>query len=272
MRLGIFAKTYARAGGLEATLDAVVADGLQAIQFNLALVGGAALPQEIPDTLAARVREAVAARGLEMVAVSGTTNLAHPDPATRAEGLIRLERLIAAAPALGTGLVTICTGTRDPDDMWRAHPDNRTAAAWADMLASVRGAVAAAEAGGVTIAFEPEPGNVVDGATAGRRLLDEIGSAHLRVVLDAANLIGAGELARQHAILDEAFALLGGDLVLAHAKDVREDGAVVPAGQGGLDYAHYAALLCAARYDGALVLHGLEPEDVPAALAHLRGV
>ena len=40
----------------------------------------------------------------------------------------------------------------------------------------------------MTLAFEPEHNNVVADATAGRRLLDELRSARLRVVIDAANL------------------------------------------------------------------------------------
>ena len=73
----------------------------------------------------------------------------------------------------------------------------------------------------------------------------------------------------QAPILDEAFALLGDDLVLAHAKDVRADGTVVAAGRGTLDYERYVALLDAAGYSGPLILHGLAEHEVPAAVAFL---
>lgn len=262
MDLGIFAKTFSRPE-LGETLDAVRDSGLRVMQFNLALAGGPSLPDAID---AGPIREAVATRGLAMAAVSGTYNMAHPDPAVRAGGLRRLGVVIAAAPALGTRVVTLCTGTRDPDDMWRAHPDNATPAAWRDMLEGVAAAVALAEAHGVTLGTEPEHGNVVRSAAAGRRLLDEIGSPHLRVVIDAANLV-EGELPRQHEILAEAFDLLGDDLVLAHAKDVRPDGSIVAAGQGELDYPAYLEHL---RGRGVpLILHGLEEADVPGSVAML---
>jgi sugar phosphate isomerase/epimerase len=275
MRPGIFAKTFAD-GSLEASLDAVAASGMRAIQFNLALTGGPSLPDDVPPGLAAWVRDVVAARGLEIVAVSGTCNLAHPSHDVRRHCLAALEALVAAAPTLGTRVVTLCTGTRDPEDMWRWHPDNATREAWADMLGSVGYVVQLAERHDVVVAFEPEPANVVADAGAGRRLLDEIASPHLKVVVDAANLVGPGELERQAEVLERAFESLGADLVLAHAKDVRADGAIVPAGQGELDYARYVALLRQAGYDGALVLHGLAPADVPASVAflerHLAGV
>ena len=270
MRLGIFAKTFPRAGLAEA-LDAVAAAGLRVMQFNLALAGGPSLPAAIAPELAAAVRTQAAARELEIAAVSGTCNLAHPDPAVRADGLRRLGALVAAAPALGTRVVTLCTGTRDPDDMWRRHPDNRTPEAWRDMLASVGAALEVAEAHGVTLAFEPEHANVVDSAAAGRRLLDELRSPLLRVVVDAANLLTGPDLDRQGEILREAFELLGDDVVLAHAKDVRRDGTVVAAGRGELDYETYLALLDRTGRDVPLILHGLDEREVPGSIAFLRG-
>jgi sugar phosphate isomerase/epimerase len=269
MRVGIFAKTFARPTLGEA-LDAVAASGVADLQFNMVLAGGPPLPSSVPPDVADGIRSAVAARGLSMAAVSGTYNMAHPDPAVRADGAARLAALIAAAPRLGTRVVTLCTGSRDAADMWRRHPANATPEAWRDSVEQVAAALAVAEAHRVTLAFEPEHGNVVDDAMAGRRLLDELRSAHLRVVIDAANLVRPDELGRQRETLPEAFAFLGDALVLAHAKDVREDGAVVAAGRGGLDYGLYVRLLREAHYDGPLVLHGLAEAEVPQAAAFLR--
>lgn len=267
--VGIFARTFARAS-LGDALDAVVATGLETIQFNLALTGGPSLPRQVPPDLAAEVRVAVSARGLRMEAVSGTYNMAHPNPVVRRDGADRLCALIAAASRLGTHVVTLCTGTRDPDDMWRAHPGNAAPEAWRDAAAQLAAALAVAEEHGVVLAVEPEHSNVVSDARRARRLLDEMRSRHLKVVLDAANLVRPGELHRQHDILREAFELLGEEVVLAHAKDVTEDGTVVAAGRGRLDYRLYLELLSATGYDGALVLHGLPEAHVPAAAAFLE--
>jgi len=231
--------------------------------------GGSSMPEDIPLDLAARVRDGAAERELQIAAVSGTYNMAHPEVGVRRLGHRRLTVLIGSARALGTSVVTLCTGSRDAADMWRRHPDNAGADAWKDMLAAVTQAVEVAEAHGVTLAIEPEHNNVVSSAAAGRRLLDEIASPNLKVVLDAANLLHAEEL-DQRPTLDEAFELLGEEVVLAHAKDLRPDGSVVAAGRGRLDYPLYLRLLDEAGYDGALVLHGLEEDDVPASVAFLR--
>ena len=138
---GIFAKTFRR-GSLGETLDAVAAHGIEAIQFNMAIVGGPSLPAEITAETAGEIRAAVAARGLTMAAVSGTYNMAHPDRRIRDAGADRLATLIAAAPRLGTRVVTLCTGSRDPEDMWRAHPDNAGPDAWRDSLEQIAAALA----------------------------------------------------------------------------------------------------------------------------------
>ena len=271
MDIGIFAKTFPRKT-LDATLDAVCARGLKYVQFNMACVGLASLPDEIHKGLCERIRRAFAVRGLRMAAVSGTFNMIHPDPVKRADALRRLAVLASSCRDMGTSIITLCTGTRDPEDMWRRHPENDSPAAWSDLLASMREAVRSAEANGVTLAFEPEVANVVDSAQKGRRLLDEIGSPSLRVVIDGANLFHAGELPRMREVLDGAFELLGKDIVLAHAKDLSRDGEAghEAAGTGLLDYDHYLALLRRAGYDGPLILHGLKEAQVDGCVAFLR--
>jgi hypothetical protein len=47
--------------------------------------------------------------------------------------------------------------------------------------------------------------------------------------MDAANIFREGELPLLDEILDEAFGLLGEDIVIAHAKDVKSTGEVVAA-------------------------------------------
>jgi sugar phosphate isomerase/epimerase len=87
----------------------------------------------------------------------------------------------------------------------------------------MREAVKLADRHEVTLAFEPELNNVVNSVAKARRLLDEIDSPWLKVVIDPVNLIRPGELPRVTEILDEAFDWLGSDIVLAHAKNPRDD-------------------------------------------------
>jgi sugar phosphate isomerase/epimerase len=273
VRPGVFARTFARPSP-EGVFDALASHGLRETQFNMSVVRLSPLPEEIDSALTDRVRVAAAERRIALVAVSGTFNMIHPDEEVRRDGLRRLGVLAGACDRLGTSTVTLCTGTRDPEDMWRRHQDNARPEAWRDLLATMQEALETADEYGVTLAFEPEAANVVDSAAKGRRLLDEMRSPRLRVVMDAANLFDAKDptrrLSRSEEILEEAFELLGGDLLLAHAKDVNGSGEVVAVGKGDLDYDLYLKYLNEVGYRGPLIMHGLAEEEVEGSLAFLR--
>jgi sugar phosphate isomerase/epimerase len=273
VRPGIFAKTFSRPS-LEAVLDAVVGCGIRETQFNMSVAGLPSMPEKIDSALADRIRKASAERNLTVAAVSGTFNMIHPNVEVRRDGLRRLSVLAGACERLGTSVVTLCTGTRDTEDMWRRHPDNATPEAWRDLLVSMGKALEIAEESGVVLAFEPEINNVVDSAEKGRRLLDEVRSPRLKVIMDAANLFDQEDpsrtLSRSEEILGEAFELLGEDVVIAHAKDVKESGEVVAAGRGDLNYDLYLKHLVEAGYDGPLIMHGLGEEEVEGCLAFLE--
>jgi sugar phosphate isomerase/epimerase len=182
VRIGIFAKTFSRPS-LESVLDAVIGHDLYEAQFNMSVAGLTSMPDEIDPALAERVREACARRDVTVAAVSGTFNMAHPEEIRR-DRLRRLGVIAGACERLVRSTITLCTGARDREDMWRRHPDNGTPEAWRDMLAAMQEALETAEEHGVTLAFEPEISNVVDSAEKGRRLLDEMCSPRLKVVMD----------------------------------------------------------------------------------------
>jgi sugar phosphate isomerase/epimerase len=269
--IGIFAKTFPRPT-LEENLDAVVSHGLGVVQYNLACAGLPSLPEQIEPRLARQIGAAAAARGITLAAVSGTFNMIDPIRQRRDIGMRRLGQLAAACALLGTNIITLCTGTRDPDDMWRGHPANGRPDAWADLLAAMELALILAEDHDLLLAIEPETANVVDSPARARRLLDELRSPRVKIIIDPANLFHVEDLPHQRAIFDAAFDLLGGDMVLAHAKDLCVvDGAVhhVAAGTGVLDYRHYLTLL--RHVPAPLIVHGLAEPEVAGALAFLRG-
>ena len=273
VRIGIFAKTFSR-DSLDGVLDAVVGHGIRETQFNMSVAGLPSMPAEVDPVLADRVREACAGRNVTVAAISGTFNMAHPEEEVRRDGLRRLGVVADVCDRLGTSVITLCTGTRDRKNMWRRHPDNGTPEAWRDMLATTQEALQMAEEHGLTLAFEPEINNIVDSAENGQRLLAEMRSSRLKVVMDAANLFDAEDpargLSRSEEILAEAFELLGEDTVIVHAKDMRASGELVAVGKGDLDYDLYLQHLFEAGYGGPLVMHGLAEEEVEGSLAFLR--
>jgi len=271
MQIGIMGGTVRR-DSLSETLDAVVNYGIHCMQFSLGGVGLRELPEQIDTELCDRVRTEFEARNINMAGIDGTYNMIHPDEKQRAAGLRKLRAVASACDRLGTSVITLCTGTRNLESMWRPHPDNDSPEAWNDLVASMRQALQVAEEYGVTLAFEPEVANVVDSAQKARRILDDIGSPHLKVIMDGANIFHTGELPRMREILDEAFELLSEDIAFAHAKDLDRDGQAghLAAGKGLLDYGRYLSLLNNLEFDVPLILHGLSEAQVPECVAFLR--
>jgi sugar phosphate isomerase/epimerase len=271
MHLGIFSKTFARTT-VEEVFDAVVAQRLSCVQFNFSCAGLPSLPEELELGLLERIRGSAVSRKVSLAAVSGTCNMIHPVTTRRSDGLQRVRIVISACSYVGTNVITLCTGTRDPDDMWRFHPDNHSPEAWSDLRASLDEVLEVAELHDVILGVEPEINNVINSAPRARQLLDEVKSPNLKVVMDPANLAPPGELSRQSHILPEAFDLLGNDLILAHAKELGPDGhpGNLPLGCGLLDWDLYLKLLSRAKFAGALIMHGFEESDLPGSAAFLR--
>jgi sugar phosphate isomerase/epimerase len=269
MRIGVFAKTFP--GRMpDAVLRQSAAAGFAGVQYNMACSGLASMPDAIPHDVARAVAAAALQTGQEVFAVSCTYNMIHPDPAVRQAGWRRLAVIAAACRDMGTSLVTLCTGTRDAEDQWRHHPENATAEAWRDLLTSFEAAVRIAEDHGVLLGVEPELGNVVSSATAARRLIDEMGSRAIRIVLDPANLAEQAEPAARRRTIEHSVDLLAGDIVMAHAKDRAADGSVATAGKGVIDFGHFLARLKSAGFDGPLVAHGFEAAEAAGVAQFLQ--
>jgi sugar phosphate isomerase/epimerase len=177
------------------------------------------LPDRLDESACVWIAQSLNERGLTMTAISGTFNMCDPSDSRLENNLRRLEVLAAACRWLDTRIITLCTGTLDLHDMWRWNVDNVRKSAWERLLNTMKEAVKIADRHEVTLAFEPEIHNVVSSVMRARRLLDEVGSPWLKVVIDPANLFHTGDFSRLHDVLHEAFDWLGCDIILAHAKN-----------------------------------------------------
>ena len=202
--------------------------------------------------------------GVGLVALSGTYNMVHPDKAVRGDGLRRLAVVIEAAASAATPLVTLCTGTRNRDDQWAHHPDNADPSAWSDMAAEMEKALELAERHGVDLGIEPEQANIVTSAADAMRLIAEMGSKRLSIVLDPANLFERANADEARAIVAEA----DRDARRATSpwrmpRTAHADGRFATAGAGCRRLPDFIARLEAAGFDGPLVTHGLSAEEAP---------
>lgn len=269
MQIGVFAKTFPGSDP-DTVLRHCAAAGFEGVQYNMACSGLGPMPDVITPEAARAVAAAAARNAQAVFAVSATYNMIHPDPAVRRAGERRLAVIAAACHTLGTSTVTLCTGTRDPEDQWRHHPENASPEAWRDVLQSFEAAVGIAEAHGIVLGVEPELANVVNSAAAARRLIEEMKSDRIRIVLDPANLAEEAQPQQRRRIIEEAVDMLAGHIVMAHAKDRDKDGGVAAPGQGVIDFGHFLSCLKGSGFDGPVVAHGFDAAAAPAVAAFLK--
>ena len=220
---------------LEALAVEVAARGLCCVQFAPAK-SLASFDQLTPD-FANHVRETLAARGIHIAVLGCYINLADPDENQRRHYLERFKACLRLARDFGCSLVGTESGSLHSD--FSFHPDNHGEAAFQVVLGSIRQLVREAEKTGSVVAIEGVGRFVISSPRRLRRLLDEVDSNNLHVILDPVNLLSPDTLAHQDEIIEEAFDLLGERIGVLHSKDVvLVDGVLksVPHGQGEIHH------------------------------------
>ena len=279
-QLGIFATVFKRPE-FEGVLNAVKKQGLHKIEFNLSctdvldMANTDTLPAEayVDHSIIDNIRTVTKNNHVEMVSIAGYFNMIHPDVKLRSRGLQQLDVLMQFAGKLDIPVVSLCTGTRDMNHLWRKHKDNSQPEAYIDILESMAAALVMADKYDITVAFEPEINLVIDSPQKTREFLDDLKSPRLKVIFDSANIFPEGGFEKMDKIMTEAIELLAEDIVLVHAKDVTTENQAGDccAGKGRLDYGLYMRLLREINYEGAILLHSLSEAEVDGCIKHVTG-
>ncbi len=250
---------------VERLFDGVKVYGFSEVQFDFRSVCDEQMPERIDDALVGRIFAAAEDRGIAIRAVNGTFNMAHPDRRVRDDGIRRFREIARVCAGLHCSIITLCTGTRNLESMWRHHADNETAKAWDDMIETAFALKQIAQEFQVYLAIETEARNIVNSAKKARKLLDTMDSPWFKIILDPANLFRPETAHPSFAIstLREAFGLLGEDIVLAHGKDIMPGGEMnfTSAGRGMVAYEEFLKLLDQYNYRGNIILHGMHDES-----------
>lgn len=174
--------------------------------------------------------------GIQVAVLGCYVNIVATDPAKRAEALDGFITHLRLARDFGASLVGTETGS-----VGNGYTvDNFTEEAFRQVVASVKIMVAEAERFGVTVGIEAGQNHPLHSAPLTRRLLDEVPSRNLQVILDCANLMSPSNYLNQENIITEALELLGDRIAVVHLKDfILQEGRIqiVPVGQGLLQFA-----------------------------------
>ena len=116
------------------------------------------------------------------------------------------------------------------------------------------------------MAVEPVYTHIVSTPERAERMLDELNSDSLMIILDAVNLLGEGNLDRRDEVIREAISRLGDKVALLHMKDyIRKDGELpaLACGEGEMDYRELMAF--ARARDLSMTLENTVPDNAEQA-------
>ena len=224
---------------LEERLIEVNKQGFSCVHLALSKVirENSVAPEALTPGYAMYLKRLFSDKRLDIAVLGCYLNLANPDPDKLKEITEKYKAHIRFASLLGCGVVGTETGA--PNAEYKYEPACHSEEALELFIRNLRPVVEYAEKMGVIFAIEPVWKHIVYNPARARRVLDEIGSPNLQIILDPVNLLDISNYEHQVEIVEEAVDLLGEDVAVVHIKDyVIKDGKLdsVAAGTGNMNY------------------------------------
>lgn len=224
---------------LEERLIEVNKQGFSCVHLALSKVirENSVAPEALTPGYAMFLKRLFSEKRLDIAVLGCYLNLANPDPDKLKEITEKYKAHIRFASLLGCGVVGTETGA--PNVEYKYEPACHSEDALELFIRNLRPVVEYAEKMGVIFAIEPVWKHIVYNPARARRVLDEIGSPNLQIILDPVNLLDISNYEHQVEIVEEAVDLLGEDVAVVHIKDyVIKDGKLdsVAAGTGNMNY------------------------------------
>ncbi|MFV0561081.1 MAG: sugar phosphate isomerase/epimerase family protein [Enterococcus sp.] len=217
-------------------------------------------------------KKELAKKNISVGILSCYINMIHPDLVIREELLHKFERYVAMAGTFGASIVASETGNVLPEI--RYTEDNFTEEAFYEMVAVIKRLVEAGERHGVIIGIEPGLNHPLHSLEKVERLIQEIDSEYLGIILDPTNLITKDTYANQVAMTREAFEKFGEKIVGFHLKDfiVNEEGVICPValGEGLIEYDALTTLIERYRPYSFVVLEETKDEKITKGIQHIQ--
>ncbi|HED66058.1 MAG TPA: sugar phosphate isomerase/epimerase [Planctomycetes bacterium] len=245
-------------------------------------------PMDLDPDDVARVRLVAEELGLDLVVETGARylldplhkhrpNLLDPEPSGRARRIDFLLRSVDLAADLGARVVSLWAGAAPDGSVGDGErPGAGAEIHWSHLLDGLCEVLDRANAQGVAIAFEPEPGMFLERPSGYLELLDRLGErrgdpTELGLALDVGHLVVTGDLP-----VGEVIRELGPHIATVHLDDARRGDHVHRMfGEGELDLAETLGALLDTGFDGLASVELSRdghrgPEAAREAMEHLE--
>lgn len=218
-------------------------------------------PGLLSPSLAKVIKNGFANEGVSISVLGSYLHLFERDEELRKVNIKRFKEIIRHANYFGAPVVATETGKLPNSDF--------TEQDWLVLVETVKELVEEAEKWGVIVGIEAAEDHLIDDAVKLKRLLDEIPSSNLGVVLDPGNLVTSNNIHKQDEVIEEMYELLGNKVVAFQAKDCLLDDENnikwVPIGKGSLNYELIFKRLSEYKPHMEIVLDAVKPEDIEEA-------
>ena len=227
-------------------------------------------PEKLTDEYALRVRKEFDESGLECAVLGCYLNLADPNAERRAKTQEIYKAHLRFAAKIGARVVGTETYA-NPESVF-SDPAPQSEEAFQLLLDSLKPVVRCAEECGAVLAVEPVWCHIISTPERAVRMLEELPSENLQIILDAVNLIAPEEANRAEDIICNAISLLGDRVRILHMKDY----VITPEGEldacaCGLGSMRYEQLLSFAAGRGLpMTLENTVPDNAEEARLFLE--
>ncbi len=222
----------------------------------------------VSDLTVARCKEIAGiyrSAGISIHSIGVYTNLIHPEGDELKANLEYFEAMMKIGSNMGVRKFVTEAGHYHSDKIPAPTvPYHFQEEVWHRMVRTAKELAKLAERHEATVLLEPFYRGFFASAKRTRIFLEEVGSPHVRALLDPANLLEINDI-------DEMFSQLGPWVDCLHAKDRKlhvDRG--VPAGQGDLNYKQFIAAAAKFTPDAPFIIEYVDSNDYQQALTMLR--
>lgn len=268
MKLGVRAHDYGR-HEVEKLADILQREGYEAAQIAIprSFVGVDSFA-DINEDLLYRMKNEFSARNIEIAVLSCYQDLGNPNDEIRGAAVETFKKCLFYSKIVGARVVGSETSY--------AHLSKLEKHIWFPyMMDSLKRLTEEAEKQDVWMAIEPVAWHPLEDVETTLDVLHELGSDHVKVIFDMANVLERPQEINQTAYWKKCFSLIGDYIETIHLKDftVGENNEYQPKllGEGVMDYSVFKEWL-KSRPDMPVMREEMNPKTAAKDLAFMRSL
>ena len=297
IQVGIFSGYFPY--DLQTTAKTIRGLGFNTVQLDLHFTDLDLSAGQITDAKARLVADTFRDNDLPICAISGYTNITHPDLEERGRRVGYLKEIIRNARKFGTPYVISESGTFNTESDWVHDDKNKTEEGYDTARTVLAELAQEAYDHGAVFLLETYVNNVIGSLEETERIFADIQHPGLELLMDPTNYFETHNIDQMDSVLNSVFDSVGDRVRIAHAKDVKRSGddksekhadigdenaleshtfrgvgeiELPAAGLGELNYELYLQRLSEKSPNVPLIIEHLDESDVPRAKQFVDGI